>query len=476
MGFRRTRRLSARIVLSYVAVLLGGLAVFMAGTAVVMFLQMQRQLAHYAVEDIETVGNLMFFAPDGSLKVRDDDRNHPESRQLVDRLLEVRSPGGPLLYRNQRLGARSLGSAPAAGEGVGGFSESSTALEDGTRVVRVSRRYAVDGHPVLIRLAYSEEPIFHSLWSLLGAAAVMFPVLIAAAASAGFRMSRQVLEPVQRLTMQAERINSSRLHERIPVSGTGDEIDYLAEVFNQTLARLDQSFRQLRQFTSDAAHELRTPLTAIRSVGEVGLMRDGTREEYRDLAASMIEEVNRLTGLLDQLLTISRADAGAIQMNFAVVDLPDLARQAAELLEPLAEEKGQDLVLVHDDGARVKGDPAILRQAVINVLHNAIKYSPRGGKISIRVENARPDSVAIAVEDSGPGIAPEHAARIFDRFYRVDEGRARDEGGFGLGLSIAQWAVRVHGGTIGVTSHSGTGSTFRITLPAQSCASPAAAA
>jgi signal transduction histidine kinase len=205
-------------------------------------------------------------------------------------------------------------------------------------------------------------------------------------------------------------------------------------------------------------------------------MRDGTREEYRDLAASMIEEVNRLTGLLDQLLTISRADAGAIQMNFAVVDLPDLARQAAELLEPLAEEKGQDLVLVHDDGARVKGDPAILRQAVINVLHNAIKYSPRGGKISIRVENARPDSVAIAVEDSGPGIAPEHAARIFDRFYRVDEGRSRDEGGFGLGLSIAQWAVRVHGGTIGVTSHSGTGSTFRITLPAQSCASPAAAA
>jgi heavy metal sensor kinase len=438
---------------------------FTGGTATVLFLQMRAQLAHFAIEDIEEVEGLMSFTPDGRLNVRDDYHNHPESKQILEHFLEVRTADGALLYRNDRLGNRALGGAPLPGEGIGGYSQRSRVLSDGTRVVMVSRRHSLDGRPILIRLAQSEEPVWHARDQFLLAAALMFPFMIAAAALAGYRMSRRILAPVESIASQAERITSSSLHERIPVHGTGDELDHLAEVFNRTLTRLDESFRQLRQFTADASHELRTPLAAIRAIGEVGLDRECAPQEYRELVGSMLEEVNRLTRLVNDLLMISRGDAGAIQLSRAPVAVLDLARDTVSLLEPLAEEKEQKLVLAGDENAKVQADPVFLRQAFINVLHNAIKYSPGGTTISLCVERVNPHSVAISVTDSGPGIAPEHAARIFDRFYRVDTGRSRDAGGFGLGLAIAQWAVQAHDGSISVSSVPGQGSTFRITLP-----------
>jgi signal transduction histidine kinase len=343
---------------------------FTGGTATVLFLQMRAQLAHFAVEDIETVEGLMSFAPDGLLKVRDDYHNHPESKQILEHFLEVRALDGTLLYRNDRLLDRSLGGAPLAAEGIGGYSQRSAVLSDGTRVVMVSRQHSLDGHPVLIRLAHSEEPVWHACEQFLFAAALMFPLMITAAAVAGYRMSRRILAPVQNIASRAERITSSRLHERIPVHGTGDELDHLAEVFNRTLTRLDESFRQLRQFTADASHELRTPLAAIRAIGEVGLEREGTLQEYRELVGSMLEEVNRLTRLVNDLLMISRGDAGAIQLCYAEVGVLGLARDTVALLEPLAEEKDQKLALMGDEGATVQADPVFLRQALINVVDN----------------------------------------------------------------------------------------------------------
>ncbi len=320
----------------------------------------------------------------------------------------------------------------------------------------VSRRHFLDGRAILLRLAYSEEPIETAVVQLLTAAALIFPVMIAIAAVAGYRMSRRTLAPVQQITAQAERITSSNLHERIPVSNTGDELDHLAEVFNQTMARLEQSFQQLRQFTADASHELRTPLAAIRSVGEVGLERNGTREEYRELVGSMLEEVNRLTRLVDDLLMIARADSGVIQLKYSTIDLSALTRDTVTLLEPLADEKDQTLAFFSAGVVPIRVDPAILRQAIINVLHNAIKYSPSASAISIVVGQ----DATLTIEDAGAGIPAEHAARIFDRFYRIDQGRSRDAGGFGLGLSIAKWAVNANGGTINAS-----GSAFRISVP-----------
>jgi heavy metal sensor kinase len=467
---KKPRRLGTRLALSYIFLLATAMLLFTAGTAAALFLQMRAQLNHFAVQDIETIGGLISFAPGGAIAVRDDYHNHAESKRILDYYLEILAPDGVVLYRNARLANRGLGGAPVAGEGVGGYSPRSGALPGGTRVVIVSRRHVLDGRPLLIRLALSEEPVWRAFEQFLVAAALVFPLMVAAATLAGYRMSHRILEPVQNMASRAGEITSSRLHERLPVHGTGDELDHLAEVFNLTLTRLDESFRQLRQFTSDASHELRTPLAAIRSIGEVGLDRDGTREEYRELIGSMLEEVNRLTRLIDELLMISRGDSGAIRLNFSTVGVFNLARETVTLLEPLAEEKKQRLMLTGDAEATIQADPVFLRQALINILHNAIKYSPAGSVTSVQVETKSPQSIVISVTDAGPGIAPEHRARIFDRFYRVDQGRSRAAGGFGLGLSIAQWAVQAHGGTITVSGGCGEGSTFRIALPANGAA------
>jgi heavy metal sensor kinase len=462
---RRPARIGTRLALSYVLITAGSMVLFTAGTATVLFLQMRAQLAHFAIQDIETVEGLLSVTPGGGVTIRDDYHNHAESKQIVEHYLEVLAPDNQVIYRNDRLGNRSLGGSPIAGEGVGGYSERLDKLSDGTRLVIVSRRHSLDGHSILIRLAQSEEPVWRALDQFLISAALMFPLMIAVAAAAGYRTSRRILAPVRNIASRAEQITSSRLHERIPVQGTGDELDHLTEVFNGTLIRLDESFRQLRQFTSDASHELRTPLAAIRAIGEVGLDRDGTRQEYRELVGSMLEEVTRLTRLTDDLLMISRGDSGAIRLNCSAVGLLDLARDTVALLEPLAEEKGQQLLVLGDQSASIEADPVLLRQALINVVHNAIKYSPQRAITILRVEREQGDSVVISVQDEGPGIAPEHAGRIFDRFYRVDSGRSRDAGGSGLGLAIVQWVVQAHKGAVGVSSAPGGGSVFRITLP-----------
>jgi signal transduction histidine kinase len=220
----------------------------------------------------------------------------------------------------------------------------------------------------------------------------------------------------------------------------------------------------LRRFTADASHELRTPLTAIRSVGEVSLQKQGDPKYYRDIVGSMLEETNRLTKLVESLLTMSRADAGRVQLHLAETGLLDLARESASLLEVLAEEKEQRLSVEGDENLTVMADRTILRQALINLIDNAVKYSPVKGEIRVRVTGNERDA-EIKVEDNGPGISREHRGRIFERFYRVDKARTRAEGGSGLGLSIAQWAVAVNGGRIDVESAPGKGSIFCICLP-----------
>src|SRR6202050_5269199 len=233
-------------------------------------------------------------------------------------------------------------------------------------------------------------------------------------------LAKRALAPLGEMAYRAEEITSERLNERLPVGEVNDELGHLARAFNSLLARLEQSFDQLRRFTSDASHELRTPLTSIRSVGEVALQKDGSREEYRDTIGSMLEEVNRLTALVDSLLTISRADAGRIQLHPTVFSAMDLTREAAGLFEVLIEEKRQRIEVDGDEDVSVKGDRVFLRQALVNIIHNAVKYSPIGGTISVRVKHEPEGGLRLEVIDSGPGIAPEHSAKIFDRFYRVD--------------------------------------------------------
>jgi heavy metal sensor kinase len=462
----RPKQLRSRLTLWYVGVLAAALLLFVTGTSFLLFWQLRTQLDRYNIQDVETVEGLLYFTPGGQLELKENYHNHPESKLVLERLLEVRVPDGAVLYRNERLGSRSLGGMPFPGEGVGGYSNREERLSDGTRVRMVSRRHSIDGHPTLIRLAYSEEHLWLHLEELLAASLLALPLTLAVAAFAGYALARRALAPLEQMALRAEQITSERLDERLPTDNVDGELGQLARAFNSTLARLEQSFEQLRRFTSDASHELRTPLTAMRSVGEVGLQKDGSREEYRDIIGSMLEEGNRLTRLVDSLLTISRADAGAIQFHPSVFSVLELAREAAALLEVLMEEKSLKLTLSGDETAAVKGDRLFLRQSLVNIIHNAVKYSPARGTISVNVRLDGAGRVMIEIADDGPGIPPEHLTSVFDRFYRVDKSRTRNEGGAGLGLSIANWAVQAHGGEIGLDSAPGAGCTFRIFLPA----------
>ena len=295
---------------------------------------------------------------------------------------------------------------------------------------------------------------------------VGLPLALGLAGLGGYFLVRHALSPLERMARRAREINAEHLSARLDVENPHDELGQLASAFNETLARLERSFEQLRRFTSDASHELRTPLTAIRSVGEVGLRKPASAEHYREVIGSMLEEAGRLTRLVESLLTIARADSGQIRLARAHIQVAPFIREVASLLEVLAEEKNQRLSADGEPSAWVHADPAILRQVVINLLDNAIKYSPPGGEIRLRVLPVADRTVCIEVQDSGPGIPAEHRERVFDRFYRVDEGRSRDVGGAGLGLAIAKWGAEAHSGRLELSCPPSGGCVFRLFLPA----------
>lgn len=461
----RPRHLRTRLTLWYVAGLAILLVLAWAGTCGLLFWQLRNQLGHFSIQEIETVEGLLYFTPQGQVRLKEDYHNHPESKEVIERYLEVRGSDGSILYRNDRLRSRALGEFPFPSEGVGGYSERSDRLSDGTRVRVVSRVHVLDGHRLLIRLGHSEEPLYERLREFSVASLIILPIVLLIAWIAGYALARRALSPIEKMAREAREITPDKLHARLPVDNADDELGQLARVFNETLARLEQAFEQLRRFTSDASHELRTPLAMIRSVGEVGLQKDGSRTEYRDIIGSMLEEVNRLTSLIDNLLTISRADSGHIQLHRTRTSVLALAREAATLFEILTEEKSQTLDIAGDETAEIDGDRIFLRQALVNIIHNAVKYSPPAETISVLVRSGNTSTVVIEIKDNGPGIPPEDQPRIFDRFYRVDKARWRESGGAGLGLSIAKWAVEAHGGCISLHSEVNKGCIFRITLP-----------
>jgi heavy metal sensor kinase len=308
-----------------------------------------------------------------------------------------------------------------------------------------------------------EERMQAQLREILVVLVLGLPVVVGLAGVGGYVLARRALLPIDQLGAEARRITAERLHERLSVPNAQDEIGRLAAVVNDTLARLESSFDQLRRFTADASHELRTPLSVIRGIGEMGLRETRTPAEYKDAIGSMLEEVDRLTRLVDTLLRLSRGDAATVRLTREAVDLGQLARDVVSSLGILAEERQQKVDLDVGENVQVSADRLVLRDAITNVIDNAIKYSPKGSTIQVRVgANGRDATVAIA--DQGPGIAEEHRDRIFDRFYRIDEGRSRERGGTGLGLAIAKWAVEANGGRIVVES-AGRGSIFRIDLP-----------
>jgi len=325
----------------------------------------------------------------------------------------------------------------------------------------LARRGSISDQRVIVQVGRSEEPLRARLRELLLVLLLGLPVAGAVAGLGGYALARRALAPIERMTERARTITAARLSDRLPVHNPDDEMGRLAAVFNETLGRLESSFEQMRRFTADVSHELRTPLTAIRSVGEVGLRGHRDEAAYRRIIGSMLEEADRLASLVDRLLTLSRAESRQSTPATDVVDLRELADDVVAHLAVLAEEKRQTVTVDPHGAACAVGDREVLRQALINLVDNAIKFTPPGGEIRIRLAESD-GGVTCDVIDSGPGIAPDGRVRVFDRFYRADGSEA---GGTGLGLSIAKGAVEANGGRL-TLEHSGPhGSTFRITMP-----------
>jgi heavy metal sensor kinase len=329
---------------------------------------------------------------------------------------------------------------------------------------------ARDGSRFMIEVGAAYEQVERVLHGLLIALALGLPLTVAIAVGGGYLLMRRGLKPVDEITRSAEQITSRNLSLRLPAPDTGDEIERLSIALNRMIARLDESFQYIRRFTADASHELRTPLTVLRGELEAIAQRPqypqhtGLDSEARDTIGSLLEETERLSRIVESLLAISRLDAGEAQMEQVNFDLAELAATTTEQMRLLAEDKNLSLVCETNGAVEIEGDRARLKQVVVNLLDNAIKYTREGGeaRVSVRSENSR---ALLEVADTGIGIPAEALPHLFERFYRVDRARSRQMGGVGLGLAIVKSIVAAHGGQVTVESEEGRGSRFRVELP-----------
>ncbi len=360
-------------------------------------------------------------------------------------------------------------SAPALNAGLSGQINIETCTNLGQSPVRiVTVPVSFNGKiPYLVQVGVSVEGVEEALQRASIVLLVLTPSVFAIALVGGWLLVGRALKPVDDMTRAALSIESRRLDTRLAPPQTDNEIGRLAGALNEMIARLDRSFKQIERFSADASHELKTPLTTIRGEAEVALMSDKHSDEHRATLRSIIEETDRLTSIVNNLLLLSRADADQIRLNRVSVAFHNIAMASYEPLAGIAHRKGLHLDITEMDEVMVLGDPLWLQQLVTNLLHNAVNYTPAGGEVSLSLtQSDMPNPVAILrIQDTGPGIAEEHIPHLFDRFYRVDSGRSRDQGGTGLGLNIVKWIVESHHGAIRVQSVVGEGTIFEVRLP-----------
>ena len=319
----------------------------------------------------------------------------------------------------------------------------------------------VEGNSVLIRVFRDETEMRRTLGEIVKVSTLGFPLAVALAAIGGYLIATRSLRPLDAMARQARRISSESLSKRLPNPNPTDELGRLATVFNETLARLQASFAELQRFTADASHELRSPLTALRAVGEVALRDGNNPAALRETIGSMLEEAQRLTDLVDALLTLARMDATKTDVSREEVNIARLLDEVRDQFEVLANEKDQTLTVSCPGDVTVQADRTLLHLALVNLVHNAIQHGPTKSQISIAaVHDTR--KIDISVTDEGPGVPAEYRDKIFERFFRVDKARSRAHGGVGLGLAIAKQAVERSGGRIILDDNSVGGTVFRV--------------
>jgi heavy metal sensor kinase len=315
----------------------------------------------------------------------------------------------------------------------------------------------------IVQVGTSLEDFDETMKKLLIIMIISIPTSISVTIVIGYFMAKKALKPVDQIRKAAIKISSSNLDERIDIGKRRDELSRLAETFNDMITRLKDAFQRINQFSIDVSHELKTPLTILKGETEVTLRKDRENEDYRKLLKSHLEEVDRMTRIVDDLLLLSKADAEEIKLNIEDIALRDLVMDICMDMKIFADNKGIELIVSELEDVRLKGDELKLRRMLWNVVQNGIKYTQKGGKVEISsyVNNGY---VWIDVKDNGVGISEKDMKYIFDRFYRGDKSRRR-ESGSGLGLSISKWIAEAHRGVIEVKSRPLEGSLFSIKLP-----------
>ena len=322
--------------------------------------------------------------------------------------------------------------------------------------------YAIIGRNIILQLGQSMENYTRFIEAFRKIFVTTMASLFVFAAIIGWFMARRALAGVEAVTRTARQISEGSLKERVPVKKNQDEIDQLATTFNQMLDRIQTLVTGIREMSDNIAHDLKSPITRIRGISEVSLTTGASEKEYENMAASTVEECDRLLDMINTMLVISKTEAGVNKLDAKELDIGTVVRDACELFQSPAEDKDLRLVCDVSDNFSISGDNRLIQRMIANLLDNAIKYTPAGGSIEVTVNTLNNDAVAITVKDTGIGISEKDIPRVFERFYRCDP--SRSEAGIGLGLSFARAIARAHGGDITVSGEPNKGSTFTITL------------
>lgn len=321
-----------------------------------------------------------------------------------------------------------------------------------------------NGIQTVIQMAVSTGEMINSIHELRLSLLIVSPIILLVIALAGWYIAGKTLKPIADITRKAEKIRAENLKLRLVALHPGDEIGRLVGVLNSMLERLESSFRQITQFTADASHEIKSPLAAVRCGLEIALSQKRTVQEYKQILNNSLQDICRLSQVVDNLFTLAKADSGQETLNLRPIKLDRIIQEVSEQAELLAEIKGITFSAKLAQEISILGDEFRLRQLFFNLLDNAIKYTNNGGDITVSLE-AMDGQAKITVADTGIGIPEEDLPYIFDRFYRVDKARSHDANGGGLGLSICQWIAQQHKGNIEIESKWGEGSTFTTYLP-----------
>jgi heavy metal sensor kinase len=412
----------------------------------------------------------------GSLQLAFDPNNRDEAYlvHLATRYYEVfELPSGRLVVQSEELkwlGIRTMPDdvrALAANPGLSDMQFPAQRLRFESSIAPVEAR----GNSFLVRVGIPLDAADAARRDFLRTLLFLMPIGIAIAALAGWQMARRALRPMTDLAIAARKIDVQQLNERLPVRGTGDEVDDVAIAFNETLGRLENSIEQMKQFTASISHELRTPLTALRGEAEVALLEARSVEEYKQVLGSQLEEFDKLTQMINQLLVLARAEAGEIQWADQAVDLSALTLSLTEQMEPVATAKEIRFNSHVEPAVFVRGDANWIEHAILNLFDNAIKFTADGGQVDVTLNVQNSDAV-LRVQDTGIGISANALPHVFDRFFRAEPSRSKNVEGVGLGLALAKWIVEKHRGHIEVQSQIGKGSSFIMQIPTAREVSP----